>query len=483
MKMSEHTSKQPADKGKKGGNTDLDKPLATATTNGRSHSQVDVVVQNWIVNLFFDGTGNNYYNTDTRKKGGPIPPKDNASYLNDYSNVAHLFHSRPESIKGFSWIYIQGIGTTRDLPDTQQGMGLGSGRTGIERRVELAFAQIVNDIRRRAGKDYIPAILTLNVFGFSRGAAAARHFVNTAKTNPKLFKGWNLNKNRVIVRFVGLFDTVSSYEKYKGEEGSVLVLAVKNARMPNFENDTGELQLKFGKGHAQKVFHLTADDEYRENFSLTTIKSAIDQGCGLEIKLTGAHSDIGGGYAFKENEFFTAHTKKLENWFSSKGYFEGKDGYGRNKTNPSRTYQAEDGEHTTPAVYSSTGRFIDYHKVPFKAMYLVSQKAAKGLLPFDTAAINRVTRTNQPMIQSLLDSKGALLARIMKEASQEKWQAYVDLAFKDNNTTKKIRSLYIHWSAKHAIGLGVRMKNEQSKNDDEAVRLKNGLPYREIYPG
>ena len=46
--------------------------------------------------------------------------------------------------------------------------------------------------------------------------------------------------------------------------------------------------------HAQEIVHLTAADEHRKNFSLTTIDSA--GGKGREIFLPGVHSDIGGSY-------------------------------------------------------------------------------------------------------------------------------------------------------------------------------------------
>lgn len=44
------------------------------------------------------------------------------------------------------------------------------------------------------------------------------------------------------------------------------------------------------------MVHLTADDEHRENFSLTTINSSLAAHVGFELGLPGVHSDIGGGY-------------------------------------------------------------------------------------------------------------------------------------------------------------------------------------------
>ncbi|WP_223648588.1 hypothetical protein [Hymenobacter psoromatis] len=48
------------------------------------------------------------------------------------------------------------------------------------------------------------------------------------------------------------------------------------------------------------MVHLTAGNEYRQNFSLTDITSSL--GVGYELTLPGVHSDLGGGYAELEEE-------------------------------------------------------------------------------------------------------------------------------------------------------------------------------------
>lgn len=52
--------------------------------------------------------------------------------------------------------------------------------------------------------------------------------------------------------------------------------------------------------NAKFVFQICAADEFRENFSLTNIKSAGIN--SLEITLPGVHSDIGGGYVDEQEE-------------------------------------------------------------------------------------------------------------------------------------------------------------------------------------
>ena len=141
--------------------------------------------------------------------------------------------------------------------------------------------------------------LTIDVFGFSRGAATARYAIHV------IFNGrisgvnedtgdaqyeWQpvfhrLNRfdfiiaeKAVEVGFAGLYDTVLSYA------GSQKIPWTTNA-----------LQQR-AVARAKKVLHLAAADEHRADFSLHKIKSAVDKGVGEEYFLPGVHSDIGGSY-------------------------------------------------------------------------------------------------------------------------------------------------------------------------------------------
>jgi hypothetical protein len=132
--------------------------------------------------------------------------------------------------------------------------------------------------------------IELDVFGFSRGAAAARHFVNVIdkkadhplaqaianSPNIRLKAGFDwASRDDVRFTFVGLFDTVvSSY------------------------NPNVNVQLK--ADCAERVVHLTALDEVRKYFPLSRITEDA-AGASIpahftELALPGAHSDIGGGY-------------------------------------------------------------------------------------------------------------------------------------------------------------------------------------------
>jgi type VI secretion system secreted protein VgrG len=132
--------------------------------------------------------------------------------------------------------------------------------------------------------------LEIDVFGFSRGAAAARHFANDirkgahsllAKALPhsaSIFVegfGWRVQQD-VHLNFIGLFDTVP---------------AIVTPLMLDFSpgNDrNGGLNLGLPTGAARKVVQLVARDEHRLNFALIRTEN--------DIVLPGCHSDIGGGY-------------------------------------------------------------------------------------------------------------------------------------------------------------------------------------------
>lgn len=164
------------------------------------------------VGVFFDGTGNNGFNSDAiyYKKVLPLTTDNietekhegfdvetDTSYWNSYSNVKLLHDIYEEKSDNFTdreedshhyfqfRIYVQGIGTLQDKKDDKFGSALGEGSRGVIARVEKACIDIADEIEERfidiKSKDkkqlYIGS-LQFDVFGFSRGAAAARHFCN-----------------------------------------------------------------------------------------------------------------------------------------------------------------------------------------------------------------------------------------------------------------------------------------------------------------
>ena len=116
----------------------------------------------------------------------------------------------------------------------------------------------------------------IDVVGFSRGAAAARHFVNQVWDE---IGGKQPDAPRV--RFLGLFDTVASTGIIPGPLDINLDLDLP----PN----------------VQKCCHAMALDEGRASFTLQRVKpctgTTLPAGTIEEVWFRGCHSDIGGGFA------------------------------------------------------------------------------------------------------------------------------------------------------------------------------------------
>jgi hypothetical protein len=249
--------------------------------------------------LFFDGTLNNRTNTLSRQKKSEDYEDLSSSifdscdsYENDFTNIALLEWQLATKQKGyekFKALYIEGIGTENNEADSVviAGASRGKGDTGIETKVEKALKQVYLYIIKNIENDRAITI-HLDSFGFSRGGAAARHFIHKAIIHRQYYLRGKLKKagyevKSIRVRFVGLFDTVASFGV-------------------NHSNDTKELNLDAIK-LAEKVIQLAAAEEHRKNFRLTNINSALKQGIGDQYFLPGVHSDVGGGYRdnYKEN--------------------------------------------------------------------------------------------------------------------------------------------------------------------------------------
>ncbi len=165
------------------------------------------------IGVFFDGTGNNKFNSesmyykenlpldestikDIKKKVNGFVPESGSSYWNSYSNIALLFDlyeekqiNKSEESPFYSFqqkLYVEGIGTLKYQKDDMKGSGFGEGIRGVITRVEEACQNIADKIEEalKAIKTIHPkksieiVSIQFDVFGFSRGAAAARHFCN-----------------------------------------------------------------------------------------------------------------------------------------------------------------------------------------------------------------------------------------------------------------------------------------------------------------
>jgi len=319
--------------------------------------------------LFFDGTLNNRDNITERLKhesgqasqrylknranqnketklanGALGVDLEDDSYENDYSNIVHLEANVAPKQKGYDErvkVYVEGAGTLEyepdwltdkdgkfildkygqridrigDNSDQQSGYAFAAGKSGIKAKVERGIDEAIqrigigpNDDDPRDNTNYYLEKLTIDIFGFSRGAASARYCVH------RLLKPWEvydeefgtyvesteteiqhrlrtmywLQVKEVEIRFVGLFDTVVSYKAAQ---------AIKlGGSLENWLVKQTAIKHKLVK----KVVHLASAEEHRDQFCLHNIRSAGSK--GEEYFLPGVHSDIGGGYLDNSSE-------------------------------------------------------------------------------------------------------------------------------------------------------------------------------------
>lgn len=232
-----------------------------------------------------------------------------SSYGNDTSNVQKLseLYFAPQKAEGegsqkqaFRMVYVEGIGTRSGEQDSTLGAGAGRGETGVAGRVQLSFSDIqsrIDEVLDEHPNSEITS-LTFDAFGFSRGAAAARHFANEVvrgsqgplgeilRSNSDGFSSTfnSQYKSSINMGFIGLFDTVPSIAGWSN---------LGNIKSPVA---TG-IKLYLDRRFFTDVIQLTARDECRANFALSRVKPDHP-----EIILPGVHSDLGGGYLEEAQE-------------------------------------------------------------------------------------------------------------------------------------------------------------------------------------
>lgn len=372
-------------------------------------------------NVFFDGTENNYFNVTTDQKR---PKQD--SYINALTNIALMWEPFKDDREA-NFVYIEGAGTTRMQDDSLTGLATGTGETGVEARALSAFQQIEKVVTQSRGNKGLPALLDINVFGFSRGAAAARHFVHLVNTEGKQRFSETFRPVTARIRFVGLFDTVAS------------VLG----------HNTDSLHLRFAPNAAYKVFHLVAGDDYRHYFPCTTIASAVAQTVrtdgesfpmGYELRIPGAHSDVGGGYhpaALEERSISFA----MQDFVYDKGWFKPSD---------------------QKDVFAPHRRMVlgEYHKVGLALMvdaahkYTATQYPAKLLMAPKDPAVLSIRET---------------LRAVAKEGKRSVWDLDAELG---QDAARAFRHQFLHMSM-----------NERSTANYPAGNIAQGQLQRESIQG
>lgn len=249
------------------------------------------VYGNWNVTLrigvFFDGTGNNLTNSDN--DGGA---KSNVARLYELYRNQVAERLVPAQKRVSLSLYVDGIGTYAGEKDSALSKITGRYGAGVLARAQQAPAAIVEQIRRWCQTNPQARIekIELDIFGFSRGAAAARHFANDiAKGSASLLvQAWPVQMTQRVedfdwqslrclaINFIGLFDSVAA------------VVSIFKGNLSPSNADNGGVQMGLLPAIAKKIVHLVARDERRKNFPLTQAPE--------DIVVPGAHSDVGGGY-------------------------------------------------------------------------------------------------------------------------------------------------------------------------------------------
>ncbi|WP_228263891.1 T6SS phospholipase effector Tle1-like catalytic domain-containing protein [Marinobacter shengliensis] len=283
------------------------------------------------VGLFTDGTMNNAANTqafvEQLEQECLIPYENNTisreecerrmglmlgdSYANAPSNVAKLWDlyiEEEKEVEGTSTyrfsIYAPGAGTKTGDDDTLYSAATGMGEAGVIAQVTGAFTRLTREVKRilqtvsTDQRNKPIERLTIDLFGFSRGAAAARHAAHEINQGENgllarmLADSGILWPEMVEIRFVGLFDSVAA----------IVNPAAGDLSAHNSRNHPVKLYLDPDK--VDHAAHLTAAHEHRRNFALNSLRSRDGSlpANFREITLPGVHSDIGGGYGDSQRE-------------------------------------------------------------------------------------------------------------------------------------------------------------------------------------
>jgi|GEM_PF-5063848 len=265
------------------------------------------------IGVFFDGTGNNYHK-DKLTTDPMNPPKKGRAP----SNVAKLWEVYKEEGTILKKLYHHGVGTDSEVPKgvgtsdraaDWRGAGFGAGGKA---RVQWGRDQLADFYSKH--NNHLAGHKQFDTYGFSRGAAIARDFVNEVKTkgidNRKKDSGFKYRAvGRAVIRekvferhqgleaeFLGVFDTVASFGLGGLQSG----------------NDMAGYDLFVDHKWVKRTVHMAAEDEIRGNFPLSSLfmdpKESDSQNpqdykdVMIEIWYPGAHSDVGGGYVIEKGE-------------------------------------------------------------------------------------------------------------------------------------------------------------------------------------
>ncbi|USX23983.1 DUF2235 domain-containing protein [Oxalobacteraceae bacterium OTU3CINTB1] len=263
------------------------------------------------ISLFFDGTGNNFEADMSEQK---------------WSNVGRLMGAMRQQDNVYP-IYVSGVGTKFNgtagnwldaagiwIEDHIEGLGFGGGgerrlRHGedgvnerlfdallvqakaqgleVEQYAAAGTAKGMAKVHEALAKHRLIKMIDMSFFGFSRGAALARAFSHRIITKCKQ-NGTDLLLENYPMRpsFLGIFDTVASFG-----------IPAHNVQLPFRDRELVVSPL------VERCVHYVAAHEVRVAFPVDLIrKNGKLAGEWVENVYPGVHSDVGGGYAKKDQQ-------------------------------------------------------------------------------------------------------------------------------------------------------------------------------------
>lgn len=266
-------------------------------SNGFQAQQNKAKIETWLKKCENESSSASYNNNTKACHLGQLPL--DGSHANDETNIfkAYTLYQEQHPFNIQAKVYIEGVGSETGEKDSLiLGQALSLGSTSILAKVQGALHQDIPQAIETALKAYkLPVdgieCIEFDVFGFSRGAASARHLLNRIydrTVDPlihrlkhqriiPLIEDFDFNSDNVFYcHFAGLLDTVESAP------------FTKNCLMHVHEK------------HVKHLVHICAEDECRYFFPVTGIANNKG-GEGLqenfiEIFMPGSHADIGGGY-------------------------------------------------------------------------------------------------------------------------------------------------------------------------------------------
>ncbi len=259
-----------------------------------------------------------------------VDKDENSSYTNGESNISRLYNlynandarRNKESLAPTRFkLYESGAGTKNPFikekygDDEKSGLALALGETGIEAHIIYSCLKIFEQLKA-SSISHIDE-LVLDVFGFSRGAATARHFVNSILKDSEIIENGNKeysvkvkNGKNIFSSFFKngyisfndekIFNPLNTKDKtfnqgrdlvynpyYGGKEITIESLSFRFVGLydtvPHFgfrqANDFNNLNLDFSKYKEKlgQVVHLMACHEFRYNFDAFSIFTEINK--------------------------------------------------------------------------------------------------------------------------------------------------------------------------------------------------------------